>query len=77
LEEYRDLYVQQNGMCALCGQRDQGIGGKYDGLHVDHDHRTGKIRGLLCNTCNRALGLFKDDQTVLERAVRYLEFHNG
>ena len=41
---------------------------------VDHDHKTGKIRGILCNTCNRALGLLKDDVKVLESAINYLNY---
>ncbi len=40
---------------------------------VDHDHQTGFVRGLLCRDCNAALGLFKDSQEILERAIGYLE----
>jgi len=42
-------------------------------LCVDHDHNTGKIRGLLCNTCNRALGLLKDNKQLLINALKYLK----
>jgi len=42
-------------------------------MHVDHDHKTGKIRGLLCKRCNVGMGYFKDDPSILKKAVRYLE----
>lgn len=67
--EYDAMYAVQNGLCALCGtSADQ----SYHGLHVDHDHATGRIRGLLCQRCNMALGLFKDSVTVLAEAIAYL-----
>lgn len=50
--------------CVICGSNEK--------LVVDHDHKTGKIRGLLCNHCNRGLGHFRDDPTLLEFATQYL-----
>lgn len=54
--------------CAICGALSSGA----RSLHVDHDHSTGKVRGLLCSTCNTSLGGFRDDPALLLRAVEYL-----
>ncbi len=58
--------------CAICNTvpSGKGIAGK---LHLDHEHKSGKIRGMLCNNCNRALGLLKDNSEILLRASNYLE----
>lgn len=69
-EDYDELLTSQNGVCAICahppGPRDKGV------LHIDHDHTTGEIRGLLCAACNSALGLFRDSSELLDEAARYL-----
>jgi hypothetical protein len=46
-------------------------------LAVDHCHTTGKVRGLLCSTCNTALGSFQDNPAYLKAAIHYLESHDG
>lgn len=66
LGEYLEMLRGQNGVCAVCG----GGGAK---LHVDHCHDTGRVRGLLCGSCNRALGLLKDDVERLRKAIDYLK----
>lgn len=68
MEEYAALLERQHGVCAICGQppNEGGV------LHVDHDHTTGVVRGLLCPPCNTGLGNFRDDQRLLRRAIRYL-----
>lgn len=66
VERFNAMVSQQNGVCAICGGKDD------ERLHVDHDHETGAIRGLLCNRCNRAIGLFGDDPVVMRRAIAYL-----
>jgi hypothetical protein len=67
-EEYNRTLEQQGGACALCESAPTpGIS-----LHVDHDHGTGEIRGLLCMRCNNALGLFREDPDLLKRAARYV-----
>ena len=68
LEEYQVMAAEQNGLCAICVSNP--IGG------VDHDHKDGTIRGLLCKGCNTGLGFFKDDTALLEKAIAYLCSHN-
>ncbi|MGF6957277.1 endonuclease VII domain-containing protein [Paraburkholderia youngii] len=73
-DHYLSMLAEQSGVCALCG----GEGFKMAGHHrlklvVDHCHKTGRIRGLLCHNCNRALGLLHDDTDVIRKAIGYLE----
>jgi len=74
-EEYQALLDKQDGRCAICRAREghRSCRGRECRLAIDHDHRTGLPRGLLCNNCNRGLGRFKDSVTFLEAAVRYLK----
>jgi hypothetical protein len=69
LEEYERKDTEQAGLCKICGHSQHG--GKR--LAVDHDHDTKENRDLLCDLCNRALGLFKDNLDTLRNAVAYLE----
>jgi len=68
---YSEMALAQGGLCAACGSppTDRDRGAK---LVVDHDHETGAVRGLLCNLCNRALGLLRDDPRVLDGLTAYL-----
>jgi hypothetical protein len=74
LNEYHAKLKAQNHKCAICGtdevdlQRD---------LCVDHDHKTGIIRDLLCNACNTGIGMFKEDNSILHKAIAYLKKHKG
>jgi hypothetical protein len=72
--EYRAMFERQGGKCALCGEGEKGWS-RGRPLHVDHCHKTGRIRGLLCGDCNTALGRFGDDPTRLRAAIVYLEAH--
>jgi hypothetical protein len=72
LEKYDNLLLVQNNNCAICGVN-IGLVGK--NLCVDHCHKTNKIRGLLCNSCNLGLGMFKDNQVILNKAAEYLNKH--
>jgi hypothetical protein len=69
LEEYLIQALAQQGLCAICHQ----LPVDDEKLCVDHDHETGEFRGLLCRTCNAALGLFKEDPCRLRLAANYLE----
>jgi hypothetical protein len=63
------LLLAQDGRCAICG----GVPNRVDGWHVDHDHATGAIRGVLCSRCNHAIGLMEEDPQRLRAAAGYLE----
>jgi hypothetical protein len=65
-EEYKRLYDEQLGKCAICRKAANKV------LSVDHCHHGGKIRGLLCTSCNVGLGMFKDDVSILTDAIYYL-----
>jgi hypothetical protein len=69
VKEYNELLQKQQGVCAICKLKPQSS----RNLAVDHDHKTGKIRGLLCHKCNTGLGLFYDDTEKLLSAVEYLQ----
>lgn len=72
LEQYETMMLDPH--CRICGSEGFVISknGKAK-LAIDHDHLTGKVRGLLCHNCNRALGLLKDDINILQRAIEYLK----
>lgn len=64
VEEYEAMYLVQEGRCAICKREHT--------LVVDHNHETGKVRGLLCPGCNHGLGRFRDNIDVLQSAIEYL-----
>lgn len=68
--DYDAMVEAQGNRCAIC--QTETITGNATYWHVDHDHATGRIRGLLCHYCNLGLGSFKDDPELLRRAVAYL-----
>ena len=69
IEDYDRLFELQDGKCAICGDSDTG---KFNHLCVDHDHKTGEVRGLLCNPCNKGIGCLRDDKEILKSAIGYL-----
>lgn len=73
IEDYDKMFMQQNGVCAVCGKTESSKN-QYGlrRLSVDHNHKTGKVRGLLCAKCNQAIGLFDDNVDYLLNAVEYL-----
>lgn len=64
-QEYRTLFKRAAGRCEICRR-------EVIRPCVDHDHKTGKVRGMICKKCNSALGMFQDDPEVIERAASYL-----
>lgn len=68
--EYTVLAEKQNNACAICGTKQEDLDRS---LAVDHDHVTGIIRGLLCGSCNRGIGYFKDSIERLEKTIEYLK----
>ena len=67
-EAYQQLLKEQDDLCAIC----KGI---LTRPHVDHNHKTGNVRGILCSACNFGLGFFRDDFDYLQAAIHYLNKH--
>lgn len=64
-KQYIEMVESQGGMCAICRESP---------IHaIDHDHQTGKFRGLLCGNCNKGIGLLRDNKSILQRAIDYLK----
>jgi len=73
LSEYNSMLESQGGVCAICGKPETSKDKRgVRKLAVDHDHATGKVRGLLCYTCNSGLGYFREDKSALASAITYL-----
>ena len=64
-----DLYERQKGQCAICGDEPA----TERGLHVDHCHKTGAVRGLLCHGCNTGIGALREDPKIFTKALSYLK----
>ena len=74
--EYGAMLLEQGGVCAICQRPERSaLHGGGARLAVDHYHATGSVRGLLCGSCNRALGAFEDSAALLEKAIDYLRKH--
>lgn len=69
IEEYKQQCETRENVCDICAT-------KTDTMHVDHNHKTSKVRGYLCGSCNRGIGLLKDSPEVLRLAAEYLEKNN-
>lgn len=72
VEDYRNLFIKFDNRCGICRKTGQAKGKV---LSVDHDHKTGKVRGLLCGNCNKGLGFLKDDLSLVNKIKEYLENH--
>lgn len=69
IDDYNAMFEEQQGCCAIC-QKHQSEFKK--SLHVDHNHKTGQIRGLLCHNCNLAIGRLQDNPVIISRALEYV-----
>jgi len=70
LSSYKKLLKEQNESCAICGIHNSKL---KESLFLDHNHNTGKVRGLLCRKCNSGIGLLGDNMAILKKAISYLE----
>lgn len=68
-EDLQDLMDVQNGCCAICGQDFGTLKPRY---HIDHNHKTGEVRGLLCPYCNTGLGFIESNDGILDKVTKYL-----
>lgn len=75
-EDYDRMLEAQNGQCKICGSDKPDASGRKKNFHVDHDHVTGKVRGLLCHNCNVGLGNFRDSSELMKKAASYLNSFN-
>lgn len=76
LDDYDKMVDQQNGRCAVCEELPTDRKAR-SSLVVDHCHNTGKVRGLLCDLCNTAIGKMRDDADLVLKAARYLQRHSN
>lgn len=72
VEEYEELLRDQGGVCGICKRKPEDCTTDGRNLHVDHDHDTGAIRGVLCHNCNIGIGCLQDDPDLLRAALDYL-----
>jgi len=70
LDDYNKMLIEQEGKCWICSMKAEDEINKV--LVVDHNHLTGKVRGLLCNRCNTAIGLLQESQEILQKVSKYL-----
>ena len=73
IDGYNKMFSDQNGCCAVCGRHQSEFKKR---LAVDHNHITKKVRKLLCNQCNTAIGLLNEDKNIIMNVIKYLEEHN-
>lgn len=78
VNNYNELFIKQNGLCKICNKEETAKQkGKPIRLAVDHCHKTGKVRGLLCDKCNKSLGLLKENFDTILNMAKYVQEHNN
>ena len=75
LIQYDAMLAKQGGVCAICNEYSIERTGTHTRMPVDHDHKTGAVRGILCNRCNLILGKAEDNTELLTKAINYLSTH--
>ena len=65
IDDYKNILISQNNRCGICGS-------VLIRTNIDHDHKSNKIRGILCPQCNRSLGLLYDDPDIIYRSIQWL-----
>ena len=70
IKEHKQIYINQNGCCGLCGKSIP-----YNKIHTDHNHKTGKVRKLLCNKCNWYVGMVESGPELVNDTLKYLDEH--
>jgi len=70
-DDYYKMNIAQNGLCAICRR----MCNKHTRLSVDHDHKNGQVRGLLCHRCNTAIGMLEDNEDIIWNLLEYLKKH--
>lgn len=74
--EYNELFLLQQGVCAICGKSESALdrtGKRIRRLAIDHNHATGRVRGLLCGDCNQLIGRLEQDEVRVKRMLEYIE----
>lgn len=79
IQEYREMQQIRKNKCDICDKSEVVFsrrGNKIRDLSVDHNHKTSRVRGLLCQGCNKGIGLLREDIKILNAAIKYLRKHN-
>lgn len=71
--DFNKMFIAQHGRCAICEKVLSESGSRSKTAHVDHNHSTGKVRGLLCKPCNQGIGFLRDNIEILANAIEYLK----
>jgi len=74
IKDYNRMHSEQGGKCGICESKETGVK-RTDNFNVDHCHKSGAVRGLLCHNCNLALGKFNDDVKYIKAIINYLKKH--
>mgnify|MGYP003626547506 CR=1 FL=1 len=74
IDQYNKMFTDQKGCCKICERHQSKLSKR---LGVDHNHTTGKVRGLLCDSCNTNIGKYNEDTKILNKMIEYIKEHNN